>query len=184
MIRTRTYAEHNSTVRVAFNRILCYKVNYKSYLTICGVLSMLADEPKSNGRKSDGTFAPGNALGGRTPGSRHKVTLAIEALLEGQHEALTQAAINKALEGDGMALRLCLDRLAPPRRDAPVSFAIPPITTAADTVSASSALLDAVAGGDVTPDEAGRVMALLTAHKSLVEAGDLEARITALEAKK
>jgi len=105
-------------------------------------------------------------------------------LLEGQHEALTQAAINKALEGDGVALRLCLDRLAPPRKDAPVSFDLPPITTAADTVAASSALLDAVAAGEVTPDEAGRVMALLTAHKSLVEAGDLEARIAALEAKK
>ena len=41
-----------------------------------------------------------------------------------------------------------------------------------------------VAGGVVTPDEAGRVMALLTAHKALVETGDLEARIAALEAKR
>jgi hypothetical protein len=32
--------------------------------------------------------------------------------------------------------------------------------------------------------QAGRVMALLTAHKALVEAGDLERRIEALEAKK
>jgi hypothetical protein len=171
-------------VRVDFNRIIDYDMKYKSDFPIDGVLSMLADEPKSNGRKSDGTFAPGNALGGRTPGSRHKVTLAIEALLEGQHEALTRKAIDKALEGDGAALRLCLDRLAPPRKDAPVSFALPPITSAADTVAASSALLDAVAAGEVTPDEAGRVMALLTAHKTLVEAGDLEARITVLEAKK
>jgi hypothetical protein len=184
VIRARTYTEHNSTVRVAFNRIIDYGVKYKSDFPIYGVLSMLADEPKSNGRKSDGTFAPGNALGGRTPGSRHKVTLAIEALLEGQHEALTQKAIDKALEGDVVALRLCLDRLAPPRKDAPVSFDLPPIKSAADTVAASSALLDAVAAGEVTPDEAGRVMALLTAHKSLVEAGDLEARISALEAKK
>ena len=76
-----------------------------------------------------------------------------------------------ALGGDGPALRLCLDRIAPPRKDAPVSFALPPIKTAADTVLASSSLLDAVAAGDVTPDEAGRVMALLTAHKALVEAG-------------
>lgn len=82
-----------------------------------------------------------------------------------------------------MALRLCLDRIAPPRKDAPVSFELPPIKTAADTVTASSALLDAVAAGEVTPDEAGRVMALLTAHRTLVEAGDLEARIAALEMK-
>ncbi len=144
----------------------------------------MADEPKTNGRKSDGKFAPGNALGGRTPGSRHKVTLAVEALLEGQADALTQKAIDKALEGAGAALRLCLDRIAPPRKDAPVSFALPPIKSAEDTVTASASLLDAVAAGDVTPDEAARVMALLTAHKALVEAGDLEARITALEAKR
>lgn len=140
-------------------------------------------EPNNDGRNPDGTFAAGNALGGNKKGSRHKVTLAIEALLEGQHEALTNKAVEKALEGDMTAMRLCLDRIAPPRKDAPISFALPPIRTAADTVTASSALLDAVAVGDVTPDEAGRVMALLTAHKALVEVGDLEQRIAALEAK-
>lgn len=127
-------------------------------------------------------FKPGNP--GRPKGARNRTTLAIEALLDGQHEALTQAAIHKALEGDTAALRLCLDRLAPPRKDAPISFELPSISSAADTVTASSALLGAVAAGDVTPDEAGRVMALLTSHKALVEAGDLEKRIEALEAKR
>lgn len=143
----------------------------------------MAKEPTSTGRKSDGTFAPGNRLGGGKPGARHKTTRAIEALLDGEAEGLTRKAIEMALAGDGPALRLCLDRIAPPRKDAPISFALPPIKTAADTVSASSALLEAVAAGDGTPDEAGRVMALLSAHKTLVEAGDLEARLTALEAK-
>jgi hypothetical protein len=144
----------------------------------------MTDKPNDSGRNSDGTFAPGNSLGGRTPGSRNAVTRAVESLLEGQADALTQRAIEKALEGDGAALRLCLDRIAPPRKDAPITFALPPIRSAADTVSASAALLDAVAAGDVTPDEAGRVMALLTAHKALVETGDLEARIAALETKR
>ena len=109
--------------------------------------------------------------------------MAVEALLEGQHAALTQKAIDLALSGDGTALRLCLDRIAPARKDSPIAFALPPIITVADTVTASASLLSAVAEGEVTPDEAGRVMALLTAHRALVEAGDLEARITALEAK-
>jgi len=74
----------------------------------------MAKTPINNGRKTDGTFAPGNALGGRTKGSRHRSTLAIEELLDGQAEALTQKAINAALEGDGMALRLCLERILPP----------------------------------------------------------------------
>lgn len=138
-------------------------------------------KPKDSGRKSDGTFAPGNKMGGRTPGSRNKTTLAIEALLDGEHEALTRAAIKKALEGDTTALRLCLDRLAPPRKDSPVSFELPPVRSIEDAVEASSALLTAVAAGEVTPDEAGRVMALLSSHKTLVESGELEARLTALE---
>lgn len=141
----------------------------------------MTDEPINSGRNSDGTFAGGNSLGGNRLGSRHKVTRAVEALLEGQHEALTQKAIDKALEGDIVALRLCLDRIAPPRKDGPISITLPPVRTAADTVAASAMLLAAVAEGDVTPDEAGRVMALLTAHKGIVETGELERRIIELE---
>lgn len=144
----------------------------------------MANKPKDTGRKSDGTFAAGNRLGGRPPGSRNKTTIAIEALLEGEHEALTRKAIEKALEGDVTALRLCLDRIAPARKDSPVSFNLPAIKAAEDAVTASSAILAAVAQGEVTPDEAARVMALLTAHKTLVETCDLEARIAALEEKK
>ncbi len=137
---------------------------------------------RNNGPNTGGTrFKPGNP--GRPLGARHRVTMAVEALLEGQHEALTQAAIDKALQGDGVALRLCLDRIAPPRKDAPISISLPPVSSAADAVVASSALLDAVAAGEVTPGEAGPVMALLVSHKAIVEAGDLERRITALEEK-
>ncbi|HWN80221.1 MAG TPA: DUF5681 domain-containing protein [Bradyrhizobium sp.] len=67
---------------------------------------------------------------GRPKGSRNAATLACEALLDGQAEALTQKAIQMALDGDPVALRLCLDRLCPPRRDRPVSFPLPPITGA------------------------------------------------------
>ena len=137
--------------------------------------------PNNDGRKSDGTFARGNRLGGNKTGSRHRVTRAIEALLEGQHEALTQAAIRMALAGDTVALRLCLDRLAPPRKDAPVSLELPPVRTAKDAVEASAAVLEAVSAGEATPDEAGRVMALLSAHKAMIETADLEARLAVLE---
>lgn len=144
----------------------------------------MAEDAQPEGRRADGTFAPGNKHGGRTQGSRNRVTVAIEALLEGQHAELTKAVIDKALEGDMTAARICLDRLAPARKDAPIAFDLPPIKTAADTVTASSALLAAVAAGEVTPDEAGRVMALLTSHRTLVETGDHEARIAALEAER
>ena len=144
-------------------------------------ITAMADTPNTIGRKSDGTFAEGNSLGGRKHGARNKTTLAVEALLEGEHEALTRAAIKNALEGDTTALRLCLDRIAPVRKDSPVTFDLPKIETAKDALKASAALLAAVAAGEVTPDEAGRVMALLTSHRALVETSDLANRIEALE---
>lgn len=141
---------------------------------------MTKPTPRKYGASTGKTrFQPGNS--GKPRGARHRVTRAVEALLEGEHEALTRKAIEKALEGDMTALRLCLDRIAPARKDSPVSVVLPSIKTATDTVEASAVLLDAVAAGEVTPDEAARVMVLLTAHKSIVETGDLETRIAALE---
>ena len=146
---------------------------------------MGADAENTAGKQRGRPFARGQSgnPAGKPAGARQRVTLAVEALLEGQHAALTQKAIDLALSGDGPALRLCLDRIAPARKDSPVSFALPPIKSAEDALAASAAVLAAVAAGDVTPDEAGRVMALLIAHKALIETGDLERRIEALEAK-
>jgi len=143
----------------------------------------MTGKPKNNGQKSDGTFAPGNKMGGRPKGARNKTTLAVEAMLDGEAEAITRKAIDMAMEGDGPAIRLCLERLLPARKDTPVVFALPHIETALDAVTASTALLAAVASGDVTPEEAGKVMGLLTAHKQLVEVCDLEARLQRLEEK-
>lgn len=139
------------------------------------------NSPNNDGRNSDGRFAGGNKLGGNKAGSRHRVTRAIEALLEGQHEALTAKAVEMALDGDTTALRLCLDRLAPPKKDSPLSLDLPLVRSAKDAVAASSMVLAAVSGGEISPDEAGRVMALLSAHKAIIEAGDHELRIAELE---
>lgn len=132
-------------------------------------------------RKSDGTFAPGNP--GKPKGARHKATQAIEAMLKGQQQALTQAAIDKALEGDVTALRLCLERIAPARKDAPVSFALPDIETAEDAANAARAILRAIADGDVTPLEASTVMAVVEQFRRTLETTELERRLAALEAK-
>ncbi len=133
-------------------------------------------------RNPDGTFAPGNP--GKPRGSRHRATQAIEAMLGGQQEALTQAAIDRALDGDVTALRLCLDRIAPARKDAPVSFDLPGIETAEDAANAARAILRAVADGDVTPLEAASVMAVVEQFRRTLETTEIERRITALEASK
>jgi hypothetical protein len=131
------------------------------------------------GRNADGTFTTGNA--GKPRGTRHKVTQAVLGLLEGQAEALTQRAVQLALAGDSTALRLCLERLAPPRKDAPVTFALPPMSTARDAAQAAGALLGAVSEGDLTPSEGAQVMGLIDSFRRTLEVTELEARVAALE---
>ena len=132
-----------------------------------------------NGRSADGTFANGNA--GRPKGARNKATQAVLALLDGEAEALSRKAIEMALAGDGAALRLCLDRIAPPRKDAPVQFAMPLMRTAQDAAQAAGAVLEAVSVGDLTPIEAAQIMGLVDAYRRTLETSELEARVAALE---
>ena len=134
---------------------------------------------RNNGRNTDGTFAPGNP--GKPRGTRHKATQAALALLDGEAEALSRQAVTMALEGDTTALRLCLERIAPPRRDAPVSFSLPPMQSASDAAKAAGAVLDAVAAGDLTPQEGSHIMALVETYRRTLETSTLEARVAALE---
>ncbi len=131
------------------------------------------------GRNADGTFGAGNS--GKPRGTRHKATQAVLALLQGGADALSRKAVEMALAGDGVALRLCLDRIAPPRKDSPVEFTLPPMANARDAAEAAAAVLEAVSMGDLTPTEAVQIMSLIDAFRRLLEVSELEARIAALE---
>ena len=132
-----------------------------------------------NGRNTDGTFSSGNT--GRPKGARNKKTLAVESLLEGQAEALTQTAISKALEGDSVALKLCMDRIAPAPKDNTVQFSLPSMVTASDASQAAGSVLSAVSDGELTPIEATRVMGLIDSYRRTLELTDIENRLKALE---
>ena len=133
-----------------------------------------------NGRNTAGQFAAGNT--GRPKGSRNKSTIAIESLLQGQAEALTQTAVTKALEGDSVALRLCIERIAPAPKDQPVSFNLPKMKNAMDASEAAGSVLSAVSAGELTPIEAMRVMGLIDIYIRSLELTEIEERLQALEA--
>jgi hypothetical protein len=118
---------------------------------------------------------------GRPKGSRNTTTVALESLLDGQAQALTQKAIDLALGGDISALRLCLDRILPPRKDRPVTFALPPINSAQDAAATVSAVLAAVAAGDLTPADAAEISKLIEAYVRAVETAELTERLERLE---
>ena len=132
-----------------------------------------------NGRNTAGQFTAGNS--GRPKGSRNKATIAIESLLQGQAEALTQTAITKALDGDSIALRLCMERIAPAPKDQPVSFSLPKMKNALDASEAARSVLAAVSEGQLTPIEATRVMGLIDSYRRTLELTEIEQRLQALE---
>ena len=96
-------------------------------------------------------------------------------MLEG--EALTRKAIELAKAGDMQALRLCKDRLAPPRKDSPVAFDLPEMQTLNDAVPAMGALVKAVGQGDLTPAEAAELTKMVQAFAKIIETAELEERV-------
>ncbi|QDM19304.1 hypothetical protein FNL53_03750 [Tardiphaga sp. vice278] len=146
--------------------------------------------PESTASKTEAErssrFKPGQSgnPAGKAKGTRNRATLALEVLLDGQAEILTQKAIDLALTGDIAALRLCLDRILPARKDRPVSFEMQPITTAADAKEASAALLVAVSTGNLTPSEAAEIGKLVDGYVKSIEITEVLARLDRLEGTK
>ncbi len=119
---------------------------------------------------------------GRPKGARNKSTVAAEALLDGESEALTRRCIDLAMEGDPTALRLCLSRILPVKRENPISLDLPALKDSQDSLRAIGTVLEAVGAGTITPSEGQAVASLLETHRRTFEVEELERRLEVLEA--
>jgi hypothetical protein len=119
---------------------------------------------------------------GRPRGCRDKISRAAEMLLDDEAEALTRKAVELALDGDPAALRLCLDRVAAPRRQRSVEFSLPPMRTAADLAGAMGAIASAAASGVITPGEAVQFCQITEAIARAIETTEFDRRLQELEA--
>ena len=142
--------------------------------------------PANTGQIQAGRFQPGQSgnPAGKPKGARHKTTLAVQALLDGEAEALTRKAIDMGLVGDITALRLCLERIIPARKDTPISFELSEIEKVADITTAMRAVLNAVANGEITPSEGAEVSKLVDTYVKTVGVHDFSVRLAALEESK
>jgi hypothetical protein len=137
----------------------------------------------SGNKQGGGRFQKGQSGNpkGKPKGARHKTTLLAEKLMADDAKAIVEAVLTAAKDGDMTAAKLVLERIAPARKDSPVAFELPKIERPADAVAASAAVLAAVSQGDLTPDEAERVLKLLAEHVKIVETTELEERLKRLE---
>jgi hypothetical protein len=74
------------------------------------------------------------------------------------------------------ALRLCLERLVPPCREAPVSLDLPPLETRADTGHVLAFLLAEVGRGKLTLGEAEKLARLVSEYHKAVQLTEMEER--------
>jgi hypothetical protein len=134
-------------------------------------------ERDKNGRFSKGRS--GNPAG-RPRGSVNRTTRAAALLLDGEAEALTRKAVELALTGDPVALRLCLDRIIGVRRGRPVEFvgelAVPRVATARDLAAAMSSVVAAATQGAITPDEAVALAQMVESFARTLDAAHVERR--------
>jgi len=130
-------------------------------------------------RDDKGRFLEGNS--GKPRGARHQTTIAVQSLLEGEAEGLTRKAIEKALEGDSVALRLCLERIAPPPRDRSVRFPLADDLSHHQPSRAGFDVIQAMSRGELSPSEAAVVMAIIKQHFEMTSLEAIERRLEALE---
>jgi hypothetical protein len=118
---------------------------------------------------------------GKPKGCRNATTILFDELLKDNARELVEKAIEMAKDGDGPALRLCIERLAPARKDRPVWFDLPEMKEAKDAVNASAAIVAAVANGDLTPMEASELGKLVDSYARTLQAVEFEERLSKLE---
>ena len=105
----------------------------------------------------------------------------LEALLEEEAAAIGRKVIDLAKEGDRVALRLCMERLLPVKRERVITIDLQPINSAADAKKAMAAIIASAARGELSPSEASQFSEMIHAYIRAAEGTDLEKRLEALE---
>ena len=127
-------------------------------------------------------FQPGNQYGrGRPKGSRNKSTLAAQQILEQYSEPIMRKCIAQALNGDVRALKLCIERVTPVRRNGLVKLDLPAIETAKDLGAVTQKTLAAVKSGKITPIEGESVVNIVERYRRVIETVELSDRLDQLE---
>jgi hypothetical protein len=143
--------------------------------------------PKEKPHRGPGKrFQPGQSgnPAGRPTGARSKAMLALDALAEGEVSEVVRAMLAKAKEGDTSAAALLFARTWPARKGRPTPLPLPIVQSAADVTAARAVVIEALADGTLSAEEAQSVSGVLEDQRRAIETESLERRIAALESAK
>ena len=105
----------------------------------------------------------------------------LDQLAESEVEAVLRTVVEAARSGDLRAAELILARAWPVKRGRPIALDLPGVSSAEDVGVALAATVQAMAEGQITPDEAGAVSSVLMSRLKVIEVEDHERRLAALE---
>ena len=105
------------------------------------------------------------------------------SFVEPHKEALFETAINLALGGNEVMLRLFLERMLPAKpTDDAVTVQMPLTNDQASGLSIrGEAILQAVSRGEITPEQAKAIMGIIDAQRKNIETSDLSIRLIEIE---
>jgi hypothetical protein len=134
-------------------------------------------------KKQSHGFQPGQSGNprGKPPGTRNKALVELDRLGAEGAQAVLRAVLTAAQNGDISAAALVLKRCWPEAKGRSVRLVLPPVTTAADTITATAAVVAAVADGNLSPEEGQAVAGVIDAHRRAIETNELAVRLEALE---
>ncbi len=132
-------------------------------------------------RDGRGRFAPGQSgnPAGKRPGTPNRATRVRELLADGDDALALQVLMDQVRAGNGVAARFVLDRLFPKPRDRDIDLGL---SAGATQAQMFDRVLRLMASGEITIDEASRIVRLIAACREARDGAVPVARPTAGEA--
>jgi hypothetical protein len=118
---------------------------------------------------------------GKPKGRLNKVTLAVQFLLDEEEEKLKRKSIDLALEVDLTSLKLCLERICPPRKSRPKNIDLPDVKTSEGVSLAQTSVLQAIGEGEINPEDGQVLSNILESPRKSIETVENEQRLGQLE---
>jgi hypothetical protein len=142
-----------------------------------------AGPAKTTAELRPGRFQKGKSgnPSGRPAGSRNRATLALQEMMEGEAERITRKAIDMALAGDRLMIKLCLERLLPARKVQPAPLNLPKIEGPQDLPCVFNQVWQAVAEGTLSASEAKMLAEVMEMHRNAIGTAEYEVRLKKLE---
>jgi hypothetical protein len=147
-----------------------------------GVRSVVEISPNANERQNRRCSKLIRSTEGECYGSLPSIpTPELELWL--QLEPERRPVARRVTQRDAVPLTATYLRLAlvPPRRDRPVHFVIPTLSSSQDATRAMAAITTAVASGELTPTEAAELSRVIESYVRAIEATEIERRLRLLE---